>query len=144
MERPDSASQYATHKMSKSLFRYALVGLISNASGYAIYLLVTWLGVSPKTAMSCLYFIGASLGFLGNRQWAFSHRGRVLTSLLRYGLAHLLGYGLNFLILMLFVDQFGYPHQLVQAAAIFPVAGVLFLTFRFFVFPHTSPPDKLS
>jgi putative flippase GtrA len=144
MERPGSASQYATHKMCNSFFRYALVGLLSNAGGYAIYLIVTWLGVSPKTAMSCLYFVGASLGFLGNRHWVFSHRGKVLTSLFRYGLAHLLGYGLNFFMLMLFVDQFGYPHQLVQAAAIFLVAGVLFLTFRFFVFSHTSAPDKLS
>lgn len=124
------------------LLRYALVGLFSNATGYAIYLLITWLGVGPKTAMSFLYVAGASLGFLGNRQWAFAHEGQILTSLLRYGLAHIMGYGLNLFILASFVDRFGYPHQLVQGAAIFVVAGFLFLTFRFFVFSMDNIMDK--
>lgn len=121
-----------------SLVRYALVGMISNACGYAVYLLVTWLGVPPLVAMSLLYCVGAMIGFFGNRKWAFSHQGEAWSSLVRYWIAHGIGYGLNFSMLYIFADRLGYPHQLVQAAAVFVVAGFLFVTFRLFVFP----PDK--
>ncbi|MDH4872495.1 GtrA family protein [Pseudomonas sp. BN515] len=122
--------------MNRSFIRYAVVGLLSNLSGYSVYLLITWLGTSPKIAMSLLYIIGASLGFLGNRRWAFGHTGSVPASLLRYGLAHVLGYGLNFMMLDIFSSQLGYPHQAVQAVSVLIVAVFLFLMFRLFVFPQ--------
>ena len=43
--------------------------------------------------------------------------------------------------LYLFSDQLGYPHQVVQAVAIFVVARILYLLFRYYVFldhPHSS------
>lgn len=128
--------------MSSSFPRYALVGLLSNAGGYAIYLFITWLGVSPKAAMSLLYSVGVFAGFLGNRQWAFCHQGNVLASLLRYGMAHTFGYAINFFILVLFVDAFDYPHQLVQGIAILIVAVLMFFLLRFFVFPREISMDK--
>lgn len=121
-------------RTASAFLRFALVGVASNLGGYAAYLLVTWLGVAPKLAMSILYGIGAAIGYLGNRRWSFRHRGSIAASLPRYGLAHLLGYGINYLMLAWFADRLGHPHQLVQAAAIIVVAVFLFLAFRFFVF----------
>ena len=37
------------------LTRYALVGIVSNLAGYLVYLLVTYLGVTPKITMTLLY-----------------------------------------------------------------------------------------
>ena len=116
------------------LIRYGLVGIVSNFAIYFIYLLLTYLGVEPKLAMTLVYIIGASIGFLGNRKWTFAHRGDFTSVALRYVLAHLLGYLLNFLLLFTFVDQLGYAHQLVQAVAIIIVAGFLFIVFKYFVF----------
>lgn len=116
------------------LIRYGLVGVVSNAAIYCVYLLITYLGVEPKTAMTFVYIIGASIGFIGNRKWTFAHRGNSSSAALRYVLAHLLGYLLNLLILATFVDRLGYAHQLVQAAAIIIVAGFLFIVFKYFVF----------
>jgi len=121
-----------------TLFRYALIGLVSNACGYGVYILVTWLGVPPLIAMSLLYSIGALIGFVGNRKWAFSHKGKALPSLVRYWITHCMGYGLNFAMLRVFSDHLGYPHQLVQAVAVFVVAGFLFIMYRLFVFPHST------
>lgn len=139
MANRDSVSRFTTLRDSglfPTLVRYALVGVFSNACGYCLYLGVTWLGVPPLVAMSLLYFVGATIGFLSNRKWAFSHRGKVMPSLVRYGITHALGYGLNFLLLHVFVNRLGYPHQLVQGIAILVVAGFLFIMFRFFVFPE--------
>lgn len=116
------------------LIRYGLVGVASNAAIYLVYLLLTYLGMEAKAAMTLVYLIGASIGFAGNRNWTFAHRGGTSSAALRYVLAHVFGYILNFLILYTFVDRFGYAHQWVQAAAIFIVAGFLFMIFKYFVF----------
>jgi putative flippase GtrA len=100
-----------------------------------LYLLITYLGVEPKLAMSLLYLIVASTNFIGNRQWTFTHKGALLGSGSRYLIAHAFGYVLNFFILLVFVDMLGYPHQWVQAVAIFVVAGFLFVSLKLFVFP---------
>ena len=119
----------------KQLFRYAAVGAGSNLAGYLAYLGLTWLGVGPKLAMSCLYVLGASVSFAANRAWTFSHAGSVGASAVRFAIAHGLGYLLNLAILVAFVDHLGFPHQAVQAIAIVVVALFLFALFRLFVFP---------
>jgi len=121
----------------RQLIRYALVGVASNAVIYIVYLFMTCFGVEPKTAMTLVYIIGASIGFIGNRKWTFAHRGDSFSAVLRYMLAHLSGYLLNYLILFTFVDRLGYAHQWVQAVAIMIVAGFLFIVFKYFVFRET-------
>jgi putative flippase GtrA len=116
------------------VLRFGAVGLASNAVGYLIYLLITFLGAGPKTTMTVLYAIGATIGYFGNRRFTFGFRGDHLKAVLRYGIAHLAGFALNYALLFTLVDIYGYPHQLVQAAAIFIVAGFLLLAFTFFVF----------
>jgi len=120
------------------LFRYALVGALSNVASFFMYLAVTWLGASPKVSMSLLYCVSAAIGFLGNRSITFAHNGNLMKTGARYVFAHSLGYLLNFCLLIIFVDSLGYPHQWVQAIAIFVVAGFLFLAFKIFVFPATG------
>lgn len=118
----------------RQLIRYGLVGVMSNLTMYFVYLLITYLGIEPKTAMTLVYIIGASIGFIGHRKWSFAHQGDVLRAAVRYVAAHLSGYTLNLLILSTFVDRLGYAHQGVQAVAIIAVAGFLFIIFKYFVF----------
>lgn len=126
----------------QQLIRYGLVGLASNLAIYCIYLLLTYLGVEPKAAMTLVYMIGATIGFVGNRKWTFSHQGDAFHSAIRYMIAHFAGYLLNFLILFIFVDKLGYIHQAVQAAAIIVVAGFLFIIFKYYVFHEkTQAPE---
>ena len=116
------------------LFYYGLVGVVSNFAGYMIYLLLTYLGTTPKITMTFLYAVGATIGYIGNRNLTFVHKGSHLASGIRYVIAHLVGYSINLGILFVFVDEFGYAHQIVQAIAIFVVAAFLFVAFKFFVF----------
>jgi putative flippase GtrA len=119
------------------LTRYALIGIVTNLAGYLLYLFLVHLGTTPKLTMTCLYGIGAVIGFIGNRNLTFAHTGSMFGSGVRYFLAHCVGYGINLFILIIFVDVLGYPHQWVQAMAIFVVAGFLFIAFKFFVFKIT-------
>lgn len=115
--------------------RYGIVGVLNNLLGYLIYLAVTWLGLDPKLAVSMLYPIGALTAYFGHARYSFAYKGSPSHGLLRYVIAHCLGYGVNVLMLYVFSDKLLFPHQLVQAAAIFVVAGILYLMFRYFVFP---------
>jgi putative flippase GtrA len=116
------------------LFRYCIIGISSNALLYAFYLLITSQGIEPLTAVGLSYALGATAAFVLNRQWTFPHRGNFAGTLVRYGLTHLLGYLLNLVIIHIFFELMGYPHQVVQAAAILIVAAFLFLAFKYFVF----------
>lgn len=120
----------------RQLLRYAVVGLLTNAAGYLVYLALTWLWLEPKAAVSVLYPIGVLMGYFGHARYSFAYEGTFGRGLARYLAAHAAGYALNVSLLYVFSDRLGYPHEAVQAAAIFLVAGVLFLLFRFFVFPH--------
>lgn len=126
------------------LFRYAVVGSLTNITGYLVYLLLTTVGMTPKSSMTALYAIGAVIGFIGNRRFTFSDSGAVLGSGVRYAISHLIGYLLNFVLLLLFVDGFGYPHQFVQGIAILVVAGFLFLAFKFFVFTDVGATKSIE
>lgn len=121
--------------MVRQLARYGIVGLVSNSAGYLLYLLVTYAGADPKQTVTIFYATGAAIGFFGNRKWAFSHRGSVSAGAIRYAIAHTFGYLINISMLMVFSDRMGYPHQLIQALAVFFVGAFLFLAFKYFVFP---------
>lgn len=122
------------------LFRYGVVGVTVNLVGYLVFLAIVALGLDPKTAMSMLYICGATAGFLLNRSWTFRVQGSLWGPGLRYILAHVAGYVLNLLLLLVLVDGLGYPHQIVQLGAVFVVAAFLFVVFRLIVFPASRAP----
>jgi len=126
-------------RTARQLLSYAVVGGLSNLAGYALYLLLTHLGCTPKLTMTMLYATGAAIGFFANRRFTFRHDGHVGAAGIRFMLAHVLGYLLNLALLLLFVDGLGFAHQIVQAVAIIVVALFLFVVFRWFVFAQRSP-----
>jgi len=138
----ESSKDAQMGKPIPQLLRYGLVGVVTNLALYCFYLLIAYLGIEPKKAMTISYVAGVFIGFVGHRKWTFMHKGALLGSGARYFIAHFFGYLINFLILLIFVDKLGYPHQWVQAAAIIAVAGFLFVTFRYFVFPKEKVNDR--
>lgn len=121
--------------LQKYALKYVLVGFFSNLVSYLIYLILTRDYLDPKTAMSALYISGAIISFFGNKLYTFQSRQNWLLSLIKFFIAHCVGYALNYTLLMIFVDIHGFPHEFVQGASILIVAVVLFVLFRYFVFP---------
>lgn len=138
----DARTVAGLRKSAGQLARYGLVGVTSNLLGYLVYLLLTSLGVQPILTMTLLYAVGATIGFVGNRLWVFSHTGAAMPSGARYCGVHLLGYLINFIILFVFVTRLGYPHQWVQAMAIIIVASFLFIAHKYFVFSGVEKCKK--
>lgn len=138
MIRAKNLSGILKGRVSSQVFKYAVVGLLNNLRGYLIYLLITALWLDPKVAVAIMYPVGAALGYFAHARYSFSYEGNTSHGVVRYFLAHLLGYSTNLGMIKFFSDYLGYPHQLVQVAAIVAVAGLLFILFRYFVFPNQS------
>jgi len=130
-------------KSSHQLLRYGFVGLLSNGIGYSVYLLVSSLGCPPKVTMTLLYGVGVIVSFIGNKKLTFADCSNSYTTVLRYLIAHLFGYIINYSLLFVFVDKLGYAHQLIQAISIFVVALFLFTILKFYVFSEKklTPPQ---
>jgi putative flippase GtrA len=120
------------------LVRYIVVGIITNVSGYVLYLVVTSAGVSPILSMSVIYGTVTMMGYFGNRRLTFNDTGTIWSSGSRYLLVYGLGYVFQYAMLAIFYEQHGYPHQLVQITSGLLVTGFLFLALKYFVFP-TQP-----
>lgn len=141
-QRTPGARWWMSNYTFAQLLRYGVVGVGNNAVGYLLYLAATYLGATPKLTMTILYGVGAAIGFWGNRRLTFAHKGDVMGTAAKYLLIQAMGYLLNFSILSIFVDRLGYPHQAVQAAAIFIVAAFLFSAYKLFVFRPRSVPSE--
>ena len=126
----------------RQFLRFAVVGLASNALGFCWYLLLTWLGVGPKTAMSLLFLIGTLQTFVFNKRWSFQFDGPNRHVFLRYLSVYGLGYLVNLAMLMWLVDYAGYPHVLIQAVMIVVVAILMFILQKYWVF--AKPPTCSS
>lgn len=124
--------------LPRQVIRYAVVGLLNNLLGYLIYLLMTSFGMDPKLAVTILYPITTTIGYFVHSKYSFAYRRGHGGAMLRYLMAHCIGYGVNVAMLLILYDHLKLPHHAVQAAAVFVVAGVLFLLFRYFVFPRKA------
>lgn len=116
------------------MFRYGIVGAVSNAIGYLLYLAITAVGMEHKLAMSLLYMFGVVQTFLFNKRWSFDHVGSNRHAFVKYFISHGVGYIVNLTSLYLCVDRLGWPHQAVQGVMVFVVAALLFMLQKFWVF----------
>lgn len=120
--------------------RFGVVGLVSNALLFLVYLALTELGIGHKAAMSAVYLLGVVQTFVFNKKWSFRHSGGVSGAFIRYLIAYGLGYLVNLAVLVVLVDSFRFPHQIVQGIMILVLAVLLFLAQKYWVFPPRSIP----
>lgn len=130
-------------KAGGQLMRYATVGLVSNAIGFLLYLILTYAGMGHKLAMTLLYVMGVAQTFLFNKRWTFSHDGAFYGPFVRYVSSYAFGYLLNLAALLIFVDWAQWPHQIVQGVMIFILAGMLFLLQKYWVFAKDGVPRQV-
>ena len=126
------------------MVRYGIVGFLSNAVGYLLYLAFTAAGMEPKMAMTLLYAAGVAQTFVFNKRWSFGHGGTYGHTFVRYCLSYALGYVLNLLALFVLVDRLGYPHQIVQGVLVLLLAVMLFLLQKFWVFRSDAAMPGVS
>lgn len=127
------------------LIRYGIVGILTNAVGYLIYLGITRAGLGHKEAMTLLYAVGIAQTFVISRRWTFRSKGSFRITLTRYVAVYALGYAINYSVLYLFVDRARIPHQWVMGGLLILMTMYFFLAQKFWVFrpsPRSANMDK--
>lgn len=119
-------------------WRYAVVGVVSNAVLFGLYIALTAFGLQPLVAMSLMYGLGVLQTFVLNRRWSFASRAAAPRAFARYVMAYAFGYVFNVSVLGLLHHYAGWPHQWVQGFAIVATAVLLFLLQRHWVFRDES------
>lgn len=120
------------------IIRYGVVGILNNLLCYFLYLMITIVGLDPKVAITILYPIGITIAYFSHAKYSFSTRGKRFNIFLRFLFAYLIGYGINFMMLLILADKLMLPHQVVQALSLFVVGAVLFILYNYLVFPKQS------
>jgi putative flippase GtrA len=127
---------------SRQIVRFAVVGLVSNALLFGLYLLLTNAGLSYVPAMTAVYAIGIAQTFVANRSWTFGHADRLGSPFVRYVVTYALGYLLNLALLTTLVGGLHLPHAWVQGALIFVVAAFVFVLQKHWVFRVAAPAPR--
>lgn len=113
---------------------YGIIGITINFISYLIYLFLVYWYMPPKVAMTILYAVGMLTSFFVNRRVTFIDNRGLKKSSWRFVFTYGCGYLINLLFLFLLVDKMEFFHEIIQAIAIFVVAGFLFLMNKYFVF----------
>lgn len=121
-------------EINRQAMRFFIVGVFTNVSLYIVYLLITWLGLDHKLAMTLVYISGVLMGFTLNRNWSFRHRGHISHGFMRYSVIYAVGYLVNLTGLYLLVDIAGYPHQIIQLLIAIMLAVMFFILMRLWIF----------
>lgn len=71
------------------LSKYGIIGVLSNAFLYLIFLLLLWVDIAPVLASGLCYVFGVTISYIFNRKWTFqserSHMKDMISFLSAYG-----------------------------------------------------------
>lgn len=108
----------------KRIGRFAIVGLVVNASLYVLFLALVWTGL-PAVGVSVLcYGLGVAMGYVLNRRWSFESQANHMHDLPRYLIAYGAGFIMTVASISVLVGPFG--PALAQFMTIVAVAVTIF------------------
>lgn len=121
--------------LASQVVSFGIIGVINNVALYGVYLLLTFLGVNVLLAMTLVFCGGVLLSWLLNGRFTFKRR---LTSInaKRMGVAYVVAYVANALLLGLSHYVFSLPHEAIQGVIMVLLAVGLFFAQRHWVFRH--------
>ena len=118
-------------------FRFLLVGTVNTLIGLSVIFAAKGIvGLDDFVSNLLGYGFGLLLSFFLNKEWTFSHNGRISPTAVRFGIAFLLSYIANLMTVYGLRDSVGLNSYLAQALGIAPYTLIFYLICRYYVFPE--------
>lgn len=114
--------------------RYAGTGLLNTLVGFLVIFLLMTLGISPFIANIGGYVVGFTMGFMLSKKFVFRSNGHFVVESIRYLIAFLLCFALNFLVLHLTLTLLHWNVVVAQFVAAATYTLSMYLLSRWFVF----------
>ena len=114
--------------------RYMGSGLFNTLVGFSVMFTLMWFGVSPFTSNIAGYAVGFVCGFILSKKIVFRSNGSFVAESIRYLIAFLIAFALNFMALHILLGPLQFPPVLAQIGAAVCYTGSMYILTRFFVF----------
>ncbi|ARN83692.1 GtrA family protein [Methylocystis bryophila] len=123
--------------LPRQLSTYALVGVFASLAHYsALVALVELAAVPPVRAALVGYVIGGIVSYRLNRRHTFASERPHREAVWRFALVALIGFGLTFVLMRLFVERLGAPYLPAQLLTTILIMFVTFAINRLWTFAH--------
>jgi putative flippase GtrA len=117
------------------VFRYLIVGSMTNALVLAVYYALTLTGLlRPIMGLTVASSIGFVLTFYANKAWTFGFSGSTRRAMAQFAGGYLFSYAFQASFLAIGVQAFGWPHTVVMPLGIALATGLFYLAQRHWVF----------
>ena len=121
------------------LLRFAIVGVLNTAFGYAVFWVgLKLLGLSPQLANMLGYAVSLCLAYVLTRKFVFAPTSGQRAAW-RFIVAFAVAFALNQAVLWLLLHAAGWRAELAQLGAMISYTIIFFLLNKFFVF-RAAPP----
>jgi putative flippase GtrA len=109
--------------LSSEKIRFIISGLLVNGISFLIYLVMIKWFLSPKEALSLLYWVAVIYIFFINRKFVFKYNNQFLYSFIKFLGVYILGYFISISLMTLALDYFLWNEVLsmILASLIMPV-----------------------
>lgn len=122
--------------------KFNIVGLVNTALATAVYIAVVYVTDSYTAALISDYSVGIALGFVLNKRWTFEQSaGLSVRALARYVVVYAVVFALNYGLLGLAVDGYGYDPYVAQLAIFAVIIAPIFLIQKRYVFITKGVPS---
>ena len=123
--------------LPRQLSTYALVGVVASLAHYAVLIaLVEAGGAPPVPAALAGYVVGGVVSYRLNRRHTFVSDRPHREAAWRFALVALLGFGLTYLFMRLFVERLAAPYLPAQVLTTILIMFVSFAINRIWTFAH--------
>ncbi len=123
--------------LPRQLSTYALVGVVASLAHYAVLVALVELGaMHPVPAALTGYVVGGVVSYRLNRRHTFASERPHREAAWRFALVALVGFGLTYLLMRLFVERLGAPYLPAQLVTTILIMFVSFAINRLWTFAH--------
>ena len=132
--RPARLKTLTAHRESRRVVKYGLVGVLNVTIDFVLYALLVSFGVWYVAAKTASLAVATLNGYTFNRRWTFRAGPHRHAMLVRYFTVQACCLAVNLALLALLVEVVGLEEVPAQAVAVPFVAGLSFLSNRFWTF----------
>ncbi|MEJ8847068.1 GtrA family protein [Variovorax rhizosphaerae] len=123
----------------KQLMRFAAVGVLNTAVGYAvIFGCMYLLGLSAVVSNVLGFAVGLVISYVMNRRFTFRSVASAPREMLRFVLIFLLAYFCNLGVLLLLIKSVGMHEGIAQVPAGIVYFGISFILNKYYVFARVA------
>ncbi len=120
----------------KQISRFVAVGILNTIVGVGSYFILLDLNIYYLFSSFIAHIIGVTNSFIWNKKWTFRSNGSFLKEFLKFNSVYAVTFFVNLLLLVLFVEKFGFNPKISGVFSLGISAMISFFGHKYWSFKH--------